>query len=124
VKVTVSTKAKSLKSELDPRFGHSNGFILFDTDTRKATYLDNSAQRNLVWGPGIKAAQIILEAGTEAIVTGQLGPKAAKILENTGVKILECSRGTVRDAIQAFVQGKLSSFGKDKVQSGPGKMGG
>jgi predicted Fe-Mo cluster-binding NifX family protein len=122
MKITVSAKGKSLDSDMDPRFGRSSGFILFDNQTGNANYLDNSAQRELAQGTGIKTAQMIAEAGTEVLITGQLGPKAARVLSKSGIKIYACTGGTVREAIQALEENRLKEL--REVQPGPGKMGG
>jgi predicted Fe-Mo cluster-binding NifX family protein len=122
--ITVSAKGDSLDSDVDPRFGRSTGFVLFDTDTGNSSYLDNSVQRDLSQGTGIQAARMIAEAGTEALITGQLGPKAAKVLNKTGIKIYACTAGTVQEAIQSLKENKLKELSDEAVRPGTGKMGG
>ena len=124
MKITVSAGGKSLDSDVDPRFGGSNGFILFDSETEETSYLDNSAQRDLAQGVGVKTAQMIAKAGAEVLVTGQLGPKAAQVLSKSGIKVYVCSSGTVREAIQALENNRLEEMSGDAIQPGPGKMGG
>jgi predicted Fe-Mo cluster-binding NifX family protein len=124
MKITVSARGESLNSEVDPRFGRSTGFVLFDSETGNTDYLDNSEQRNLARGTGIKAAQMIAKAGAEVLITGQLGPKAAQFLGKSGIKIYACTSGTVREAIQALEENTLEELVGDAVQPGPGKMGG
>jgi hypothetical protein len=46
------------------------GFVVFDTDTENTSYLDNSVQRNLSQGAEIQAAQMIVQAGTQVLITG------------------------------------------------------
>ena len=122
MKITISSKGKSLDSEVDPRFGRSTGFILFNTETGNASYLDNSAQRELAQGTGIKTAQMIAEAGTDVLITAQLGPRAAQVLSKSGIKIYACTSGTVKEAIRALEENRLKEL--TEVQPGPGKMGG
>jgi len=124
MKITVSAKGTSMGSEVDPRFGRTIGFVLFDTETGNSTYLDNSAHRDLSQGAGIQTAQMIVEAGTEVLITGQMGPKAAQALSRTGIKSYVCTSGTVQEAIQALEHNALQELSADAVQSGPGKMGG
>jgi predicted Fe-Mo cluster-binding NifX family protein len=124
MKITVSAKGSSLDSDVDPRFGRSAGFVLFDTNTGNSSYLDNSAQRDLSQGTGIQAARMIAESGTEALITGQLGPRAAKVLNKSGIKIYACTAGTVRKAIQFLKENKLKELSDEAVRPGPGKMGG
>jgi len=124
MKITVSAKNKSLSSPVDPRFGRCYGFVLFDTDTGNADYLDNSSQRELQQGTGIGAAQMIVEAGTQVLITGQLGPKAAKVLSKSGIDVYACSSGTVEEAVRALEENKLEELSDEAIQPGPGKMGG
>jgi predicted Fe-Mo cluster-binding NifX family protein len=124
MKIAVSAKGQSLDSDVDPRFGGSAGFVLFDTKTGNSIYLDNSAQRNLSQKTGIQAAQMIAKAGTETLITGQLGPKAARVLNKSGIKIYLCRQGNVRQAIQALEANTLKELSGEAIQPGPGKMGG
>lgn len=124
MKISVSATGESLDSDVDPRFGRTSGFVLFDSGTEDVAYLDNSAQQDLTQGTGIKAAQMIAKAGTEVLITGQLGPNAAQLLAKSGIKIYACTSGTVREAIQALQEDRLKELGDDAVQTGPGKRGG
>lgn len=111
MKISVSATGESLDSDVDPRFGRAAGFVLFDRGTGDVVYLDNSAQRDLAKGTGIKAAQMIAKAGTEVLITGQLGPNASQLLGKSGIKIYACTSGTVREAIQALQEDRLKELG-------------
>jgi len=124
MKIVVSTKGTSLNSDVDPRFGRAAGFFLYDTDTGNTTYLDNSPHRDLSQSTGIKSTQMIIEAGTDVLITGQMGPKAAQVLNRSKVEIYICTTGTIHEAIQSLEQNRLKQLGKDDVHPGPGKMGG
>ena len=94
MKITVSARGKTLDSDMDPRFGRSAGFVLFDTETGQTVYLDNSAQLGLAQGTGIKAAQVIADAGTDVLITGQharhtRGPKdlAVQLTVDIGLQV-------------------------------------
>jgi predicted Fe-Mo cluster-binding NifX family protein len=124
MKISVSARGESLDSEVDPRFGRTAGFVLFDSESGSAEYLDNSAQQDSAKGTGVKAAQLIAKAGAQALITGQLGPNAAQFLRKSGIKIYACIGGTVREAIQALQENGLEELAEDDTQPGPGKMGG
>ena len=124
MKIAVSTKGKSLDSQVEPRFGNSRGFVLFDTESGNTDYLSNADQLGIARSKGIQTAQMIAEAGATALVIGQLGSNAARVLKKRGIKIYACADGTVREAVQAVEQQKLKELGEDKIQPGPGKMGG
>ncbi|MHC4767575.1 MAG: NifB/NifX family molybdenum-iron cluster-binding protein [Planctomycetota bacterium] len=124
MKISVSARGESLDSEVDPRFGRTAGFVLFDSESGSAEYLDNSAEQDSAKGTGVKAAQLIAKAGAQALITGQLGPNAAQFLRKSGIKIYACSSGTVREAIQMLQENGLEELGDDDIDPGPGKMGG
>jgi predicted Fe-Mo cluster-binding NifX family protein len=124
MKISVSARGESLDSEVDPRFGRTAGFVLFDSETASADYLDNSAQQDSTKGTGVKAAQLIAKEGIQVLITGQLGPNAAQVLRKSGIKIYACSSGTVREAIQSLQENALEELGADDIQPGPGKTGG
>jgi predicted Fe-Mo cluster-binding NifX family protein len=124
MKIAVSSKGMSADSDVDPRFGRSTGFVLLDTETEESGYLDNSARRTLSTGTGVQTAKRIVENGTEVLITGQMGPKAARVLKKSGVKIYGCTGGTVREAVRALEQKQLKELGDDAIRPGPGKMGG
>jgi predicted Fe-Mo cluster-binding NifX family protein len=87
MKISVSARGEPLDSGVDPRFGRSAGFVQFDSETGNTSYLDNSAQRDLAQGTGVKTAQMTARAGTEVLITGQLGPKAAQVLSKSGIEV-------------------------------------
>lgn len=87
MKISVSVRGRTLDSDVDPRFGGGGGFVLFDSDTGNASYLDDSALRDLAQGTGVKTAQMIARAGTEVLITGQLGPKATQVLSKSGIEV-------------------------------------
>lgn len=124
MKIAVSARGPSLESAMDPRFGRTAGFVLFDTESGRSTYLDNAPQQGLAQGTGIKTAQLIAEAGADVLITGQMGPKAYQVLSRSGIKVMVCGGGTVQDALQAMERNALREVSSDMLQSGPGKMGG
>ncbi|MCF8068447.1 MAG: NifB/NifX family molybdenum-iron cluster-binding protein [Desulfobacterales bacterium] len=124
MKIAVSSKGETLDSFMDPRFGRCDGFIIHDTEDHSTLFLDNISQRKLSQRTGIKAAKMIADAKAEVLLTGQLGPKANIVLSKAGIKIYECTGGTVQNAIDALKLNKLAEFSQDNVKAGPGKMGG
>ena len=56
MKIAVSSEGPGLDSMVDPRFGRAAGFVLVDTDSMAAEYLDNGASQILAQGAGIETA--------------------------------------------------------------------
>ena len=110
MKVAVTSQGSVLSSELDPRFGRAKFFVVVDTDTGQFTAHDNQQNLQASHGAGIQAAQDVINLGAEAVITGNLGPKAATALKAGKIKVYRQNWGTVRDAIEQFKAGRLEEI--------------
>ena len=102
MKIAVTASGPELSSELDPRFGRAAYFILVDSDAMTFEVVENRQNFDLPQGAGIQAGKTIADRHVEALITGNCGPKAFKVLERAGIKILVGARGTVADAVAQF----------------------
>ncbi|RLB13677.1 MAG: dinitrogenase iron-molybdenum cofactor biosynthesis protein, partial [Deltaproteobacteria bacterium] len=48
------------------------------------------------------------EHGAEVLLTGHCGPNAFKALQAANIRVANNASGTVRDAVKAYLDGKLS----------------
>jgi len=118
VRVAVSCLGNTLEESLDKRFGRAAYFLVVDTDTMAFSVIDNAAQAN-AGGAGIAAAQLVIDSGSEAVITGQVGPNAMDVLKNTDIVLYQGIPGAVYDNIVAFNQNKLTRI----ASSGPAHAG-
>lgn len=107
MRLVITAQGSTLDSPLDPRFGRARSFIVCDTETGASQALDVSANMNLAQGAGIQAAQMAADAGAEAVITGHVGPKAHTALTRGHITVYLCDLATVREALTAFMDGKL-----------------
>ena len=108
MKIAVSSQGIDLDSQIDPRFGRAAYILIIDTASSDIEVLDNSENLNAFKGAGIQAAVMVSDAGAEVLLTGFCGPNAFKTLQAAGVKVANDISGTVRDAVNALVEGKCS----------------
>lgn len=116
LKVAVSSQGPTLESAVDPRFGRSRYFIVVDTDTRAFSSHDNVQNLNAAQGAGIQAARNVIQLGVSAIITGNLGPKAFATLQAGQIAMYVGVQGTVQEAIDQFVAGKLQPVSQPNVE--------
>ena len=107
MRIAVTSAGKGLDSKLDPRFGRADYFIILDPDTMEFEVVENSQNLNLPQGAGIQAGKTIVDQHVDLLITGHCGPKAFKVLQNAGIKIMTGARGKVKDAIEQFNNGEL-----------------
>ena len=107
MKIAIPSKGKDLRSDIDPRFGRAEFFIIFDSTDGSFHVIDNSQNINAAQGAGIQAAQNVAKEKVSLVISGNLGPKAFKTLKAAGIKTALCSEGTVQDAIELVKNGKI-----------------
>ena len=108
MKIAITAGGSTLDSPVDQRFGRAPRFILFDTETRTHEPIDNTQALDSAQGAGIQAAETVVRAGAEYLITGHCGPKAFRALSAAGVRICTGAAGSVAEAIAAFESGKLT----------------
>ncbi len=106
MKIAISAMGQSLDSQVDPRFGRCQNFIILDMDTMEFEAVSNESAA-AAGGAGIAAAQMIAGKGVEAVVTGNCGPNAFGVLNSAGIKVMTGASGTVQEAAENFKAGKL-----------------
>lgn len=107
MKIAVSTEGKDIESIVDQRFGRAAGFLVYDTETSESVYVDNRQNLDSSQGAGIQSAKTVIDSGAEAVITGNVGPKAFMTLNAAGIKIYLCSGISVTDAINRLHRGEL-----------------
>jgi len=107
MKIAISSKGNDLESELDPRFGRAQYFIIYDTSDDKFEVIDNTQNLNAAQGAGIQAAQNVANEDVGLAISGNFGPKAYDTLKAAGIETAICSNGTIGDAIELFKNKKL-----------------
>jgi len=116
MKVAVTAQGRDLDSLVDPRFGRARYFLLIDTATDEFTAHDNVQNLNAPQGAGIQAAQTVVQLGAEAVLTGNVGPKAFATLQAGQVAIHPGATGTVRQALEEWRSGRIPPAAKANVE--------
>ena len=109
MKVAIPVDSQAFDGAVAENFGRSANFLIYDTDTRAISYIDNSAIMSQ-GGAGIKAAQMVIDQGVEALITPRCGENAVKVLNAAGVKMFQSISGTAQENLEAFTEERLSSL--------------
>jgi predicted Fe-Mo cluster-binding NifX family protein len=114
MRIALSATGLDLDAEVDPRFGRCSYFIIADPETKEFEAVDN-ASAMAAGGAGISAAQMIVDKGVEAVLTGNCGPNAHQVLSSGGIKIVTGVSGKVKDAIEEYKLGTYSAVQQPNV---------
>jgi predicted Fe-Mo cluster-binding NifX family protein len=98
---------RDLDAQVDPRFGRAAYILIVDTVDNGFDVLDNSENINAFKGAGIQAAAMVSKKGAEVLLTGYCGPNAYKTLQAAGVKVANDVSGTVKEAVEALIEGNV-----------------
>lgn len=107
MKLALPIESKSLDAPICPSFGRTPLYVLFDTESGNHNFLNNEAAASQ-GGAGIKAAQMLVDNGVEAIITYRCGENAEKVLSAGNIKIYKAQEGSVAENIEKYKDGKLS----------------
>jgi predicted Fe-Mo cluster-binding NifX family protein len=110
MKVCVTGRQADPESGVDPRFGRAGALLIADTEQHELEVLEGAT--DAAHGAGVQAAQAVIGAGAEAVITGEVGPKALGVLEAAGIPVYRASALSVADALEAFRNGELELIDK------------
>lgn len=116
MKIAISATGSSLDSEVDPRFGRCQYFIVVDPKTMEFEALENSSAM-AAGGAGISTAQMIANKGVQVVLTGNCGPNAYQTLSAAGVQVITGVTGRIREAVEAYKTGRLQPSAQPSVGS-------
>ncbi|MDD2777939.1 MAG: NifB/NifX family molybdenum-iron cluster-binding protein [Methanocellales archaeon] len=127
MKICVTASSGSLDTQVDPRFGRCQYFLIVDSDTMDFEAMPNISA-DTMGGAGIQAAQAVANKGVEVVITGNVGPNAIQTLSAAGIKIITGAFGTVREVIKMHKSGQLKETSGATVSEhfgmGMGRKGG
>jgi predicted Fe-Mo cluster-binding NifX family protein len=114
MKIAITSKGSNLDSEVDPRFGRCQYFIIADPQTLEFEAQENSAAIS-AGGAGIASGQMIAGKGVKAVLTGNCGPNAYQVLSSAGIQVITGVSGKVKDAIAMYKTGKYQQASQPTV---------
>jgi predicted Fe-Mo cluster-binding NifX family protein len=100
-RIFITANGNDLDSEIDPRFGRAQYFLVVQPDTLDFEAFENP-NRDAAQGAGIQSAQFAVGKDILAVITGRCGPNAEQVLSSSGIRIITGATGKVKDAIQLF----------------------
>jgi predicted Fe-Mo cluster-binding NifX family protein len=116
MKLIVTSVGKDVTDLVDMRFGRAPYFLLVDMETGAVTVHENSQNLNAAQGAGIQSAETAVRLGADAVISGNVGPKAFRALAAAGVKIYQVSGNTAADAVERFKKGDLKETKESTVE--------
>ncbi|MFH1234065.1 MAG: NifB/NifX family molybdenum-iron cluster-binding protein [Candidatus Diapherotrites archaeon] len=111
LKIAISSKDKNLDGIVSEVFGRCPYFLIVETDGKRIlkTEAIENASANQAGATGISAAQAMAEKGVNAIIAGNIGPRALEVFRQFGIETFQ-GKGLAKDALGKFLDSKLPKF--------------
>jgi len=111
--VAVASTGTALTSPVSPEFGLSPYFILIDMKMNTFRVAQNAG------GTSQQVVQDLVDLGAEAVISGNVDRRANQSMLTLKMRNFPGVRGSVRDAIVAFRNGKLVVRAQREQEAGP-----
>lgn len=118
MKIVVTSDGLDLEAPASLIFGRCSTFVVVDIETMSFEAIPNPAI-DAAGGAGIQAAQLVVDKGAKAVISGSVGPNAFGVLSAAGVQVYAFGGGMVREAVDAYKAGNLSAI--SGAIGGPGR---
>jgi predicted Fe-Mo cluster-binding NifX family protein len=109
MKIAITAVSGDMNSQLEQKFGRAEFFIIADTTSEEFVTIDNKAAME-AGGAGIQAGQTIIDSGAVALITGNVGPNAMRVLQSGKVKMFRGQRTSIKENIELYKENKLEEI--------------
>jgi predicted Fe-Mo cluster-binding NifX family protein len=116
MKICITSQGDNLNSQVDPRFGRCQYFIIADSETFDFEAIKNPNLEN-TGGVGVQSSQLIANKNVKVVITGNVGPNAFQTLRAAGVEIITGVTGSIKDAIEKYKNGEFKLTQNSTVDS-------
>jgi predicted Fe-Mo cluster-binding NifX family protein len=106
MRICISSKGKSLDSEIDPCFGRSLYFIIIDPDSLEFEAIENPYNK-AAGGSGIDSALFVAKQEIKVLLTEHCGPNAFHTLQAAGIEVFLRASGTVKETLERYKNGEF-----------------
>ena len=111
MKVAVSSTDKSVESNVSDFFGRCPYFIIAEIKDDKAEIAEvvKNERIDQAGGVGISSARLMAEKKINAVIAGNMGPRALDVLRQFSIEVYY-GKGQVKDVLQEMAEKKLKKL--------------
>lgn len=110
MKVAIALEENKYEAQVDRRVGRAPYFLIIDIETNNYEIIENEA-KDEVTGAGLKVIKNLVILGIDVLIAGDVGPKAAVLIEEFDLPVYKLGELTsVDEVLKAFKEKKLEKF--------------
>ena len=107
MKLAITSKGKTMDSEIESRFSRTPFFVIVDTETGDFEAFKNpgASARDAAC---VGAVKFLVDREVKAVITGNVGHNAFVTIQDTRIRVYLGATGTVLEALENFRRRKLT----------------
>lgn len=110
MKVAIALEENKYEAQVDRRVGRAPYFLIIDIETNNYEIIENEA-KDEVTGAGLKVIKNLITLGIDVLIAGDVGPKAAVLIEEFDLPVYKLGELTsIDEVLKAFKEKKLEKF--------------
>ncbi|MFA5406575.1 MAG: NifB/NifX family molybdenum-iron cluster-binding protein [Candidatus Nanoarchaeia archaeon] len=99
MKIAISSNSKTINGEVSEIFGRCPYFIIMEDG--KVIEVIKNISINQRGGAGISAAKLVAEKNVDAVMAGNIGPRALSVLKQFNIKTY-LKKGLIKNAVSGL----------------------
>jgi len=97
--VAIAANENHIKAIVDPHFGRCDWYCLYNTETRKSSFIENPVRHNQDKA-GCEAADFLIDMGIRIAIAGRFGSKVVEVFRKNNVQmVIPETQKTVKEII-------------------------
>lgn len=106
MRVAIASAENDLEGNVADIFGRCAYFLIVDTEKGEISEVLENVSSNQMGGAGVSAAQAVAEKKVDAVISGNLGPRALDIFRQFGIAAYK-GEGKIKDVLKKLQSGEL-----------------
>ena len=87
MKIAIAASENHVKSQVDPHFGRCDWYCIFDSETKKTEFIENTARHNTDKA-GCEAVDFLSGKGISIAIAGRFGSKVVEAFRANKVQMI------------------------------------
>jgi len=101
--IAIAASENHLKANVDQHFGRCDWYCLYDTETKKSSFIENPVRYDQLQA-GCDAALFLIEKGAKIVIAGRFGSKVIDVFKTNNVQmVIPQTQQSISKIINSFI---------------------
>ena len=101
--IAIAASENHIKANVDQHFGRCDWYCLYDTETKKSSFIENPVRYDQLQA-GCDAALFLIEKGAKIVIAGRFGSKVIDVFKTNNVQmVIPQTQQSISKIINSFI---------------------